>query len=96
MPEQHYESVFMQPVSRPNALAQRDLILEQEAVDWLLRDSRQARAGSPDPLAEETVSPGVAAPVSPGAAAPVLPGADTPVLPNAGPSDERTERDPAR
>ena len=62
------------------ALAQRDLILEQEAVDWLLRDSRQARAGSPDPLAEETVSPG----------------ADTPVLPNAGPSDERTEGDPAR
>ena len=78
------------------ALAQRDLILEPEAVDWLLRDSRQARAGSPDPLAEETVSPGVAAPVSSGAAAPVLPGADTPVLPNAGPSNERTEGDPAR
>lgn len=65
------------------ALAQRDLTLEQGAVDWLLRDSRQARAGSPVPAAEE--------PVSPDSGAPSPPAADA--LP---PTDERTEGDPAR
>lgn len=57
------------------ALAQRDLVLEQGAVDWLLRDSRQARAGVPAenitaPVARETVLPGGDVPASPGAEAP--------------------------
>lgn len=71
------------------ALAQRDLILEQGTVDWLLREARQARADTPSP---------VAAPEA-GAGTPAQPTIDTVVQPNADapqPTEERTEGDPAR
>ena len=76
------------------ALAQRDLMLDQGAVDWLLRDSRQARATGP--VAPSAVSP--SAP-SPGADVPQPTNGPTNGPNNAAsekPTDERTEGDPAR
>ncbi len=56
------------------ALAQRDLILEQAAVDWILRDSREARAIAPEPLSPDGTSN------APETGGPALPAAETPVF----------------
>jgi len=69
------------------ALAQRDLVLEQGAVDWVLRDSRQARAVAPEPISPAGSSN--------------LPASEAPVSSDAGfpasqPSDERPDGVPAR
>ena len=69
------------------ALAQRDLVLEQGAVDWVLRDSRQARAVAPDPVSPEGFSN------APASEEPVLPG---PGLPAMQPSEGRSDGVPGR
>lgn len=78
------------------ALAQRDLILEQGTVDWLLREARQTRVNTPGPAAGPEAGAGT--PVPPGAAT-AQPNIDTVVQPTADapqPTEERTEGDPAR
>jgi hypothetical protein len=69
------------------ALAQRDLILERGAVDWVLRDSRQARAVAPNPASPEGFSN------APTSEEPVPPGRDLPVQQ---PFDGRADGVPAR
>lgn len=71
------------------ALAQRDLVLEQGAVDWLLRDLRQARADAPAPVAP-VVAPGA----PPGIVSEQSEPAAQPKSPQ--PTEERTEGEPAR
>lgn len=71
------------------ALAQRDLVLEQAAVDWLLREARQARADTPG--LEEGPEAGAETPAQPNTDATVQPNTVAP-----GPTEERTEGDTAR
>lgn len=77
------------------ALAQRDLVLEQGAVDWLLRDLRQARAAesdSPDSSAPDSSAPDAD---TPDADTPDAKTSETP-RPTVQPTEERKEGDPAR
>jgi hypothetical protein len=69
------------------ALAQRDLVLEQSTVDWVLRDSRQAREVAPGPVSPDSPA------IVPADGASVGPDAETSVPQ---PVEGRTEGVPAR
>lgn len=84
-------SYYGDPEQLRVALAQRDLVLEQGAVDWLLRDSRQVRApgpASPAPVDNATAPSSETTP-------PATPPSET-ISPEAQPAIERTQGDPAR
>ncbi|MBT6283940.1 MAG: DUF2066 domain-containing protein, partial [Rhodospirillaceae bacterium] len=69
------------------ALAQRDLVLEQSTVDWVLRDFRQAREVAPGPVSPDSPA------IVPADGAPVAPDAETSVPQ---PAEGRAEGIPAR